>query len=406
MVNESMHSSDFQNINWLQDHIYQILKYYYPRCMDYENGGYFNYFLDDGTIGDLENKHLIETSKFIYIFSIGAILDPKSSWCTKAAEHGLKFLQEFHLDKKNGGYFWKLKSQNPCDYTKYAYGHGFALLAASKAYEAGILWAKDIIEYVYELLEEKFWEEKYELYADEANDDFTKLSNYRGQSSNMQICEAMIAAYEATSDKKFLKKSFELCRSVTTKLTPKSGGLVWEHYDENWNIDWDYKELDENKKLLHPEGFIPGHSIQWSKLLLMLKRNFPQEWMGQKAEYLYNTSMSKAVDNEYGGLFYSLARNNSVIDSDKYYYVMAETLGASALLAADSKEAYYWNVYTYIFTYCETFFIDSDHGCWYEKLSRKNEKYKDLKNITPTRDYHPIAACYEAIRALKAIEEE
>ncbi|MBK1813376.1 AGE family epimerase/isomerase [Clostridium sp. YIM B02505] len=398
MVNNSACSSDFENPEWLKKHIFQILDFYYPKCMDYENGGYFSCFLEDGTIGDLEIKHLLGTAKFIYIFSIGALLDNDASWCIEAVEHGLKFLQEFHLDKKNGGYYWTLKGQQVLDSTKSTTGHALVLLAASKAYEAGVNYAKDIIEYVYELLEKYFWEPQHELYVSDTNSDFSIISPYRSQKANMHMCEAMIAAYEATSDKKFLKKCYELSKSVTVKLASKSGGMIWDHYDENWQVDWDYGK--ESTDDIRTEAFIPGYSIQWSRLLLMLKRNFPQEWMSQKAEYLYNTTMSKAVDNEYGGIFYSISKKGLPIDTDKYFWVVAETLGASALLASDSKEAYYWNVYTYISTYCETFFIDKEHGGWYEKLNRTNEKYNDLKALIPKVNYHPVSNCYEVIKAL------
>lgn len=398
MVNKSASSSDFQNPEWLKNHIFQILEFYYPKCMDYENGGYFSYFLDDGSVGDFETKHILGTAKFIYMFSIGALLDSEASWCVQAAEHGLKFLQEFHLDKNNGGYYWTLKNHEVSDSTKYTTGHAFVLLAASKAYEAGIQSAKDIIEYVYELAEKHFWEPHHELYVNEINRDFTITSPYRSQQANMHMCEAMIAAYEATSDKKFLKKCYELSKSVTVKLASKSGGMIWDHYDENWQVDWNYgKESEED---ISSAAFIPGFSIQWSKLLLMLKRNFSQDWMAIKAEYLYNTTMSKAVDNEYGGIFYSISKKGSPIDTDKYFWVMAETLGASALLASDSKEAYYWNVYTYISAYCETFFINSEHGGWHQILNRTNTKYNNLKTPIPKVDYHPVSNCYEVIKAI------
>lgn len=403
MVNDSVCSADFQNPQWLKKHIFQILEFYYPKCMDHENGGYFSCFLDDGTIGDLRTKNLLGIAKLIYLFSIGALLDSNASWCTEAAEHGLKFLQEFHLDKDNGGYYLVLDKQKVLDSTKSTTGHAFVLLAASKAYEAGIQYAKDIIEYVYELLEKHFWEPHHELYVNEINSDFTITAPYRSQQANMHMCEAMIAAYEATSDKKYLKKCYELSKSVTVKLASKSGGMIWDHYDENWQIDWNYgKNSDDDIKTA---AFIPGYSIQWSRLLLMLKRNFPQEWMSQKAEYLYNTTMSRAVDNEYGGIFYSISKKGTPIDTDKHFWVMTETLGASALLASDSKEAYYWNVYTYISAYCETFFIDSEHGGWHKRLSRTNTKYTNLKISIPNVDYHSVSNCYEVIRALMASGE-
>lgn len=296
MVIMPMYNSDFINPEWLKSHIFHILNFYYPKCLDYKNGGYYNCFLDDGTICDYETKHLVGTARFIYIFSIGAILDSEPSGWLNAAEHGLRFLQEFHLDKQYGGYYWMLKGQKVTNSTKFAYGHAFVLLAVSKAYQAGISWAGKLIDYVYEVLEQHFWEPEYELYADEISADWTKVSSYRGQNANMHMCEAMIAAYEATLDHKYLKRACQLARSVTLKLASQSGGMIWEHYNSNWEIDWNYRETNETAKEFRPEGFIPGHSIEWSKLLLMLHRHCSKAWMVQKSEYLYHAALKKGVD--------------------------------------------------------------------------------------------------------------
>lgn len=368
--------------------------------MDYKSGGYFNCFLDDGTICDYETKHLVGISRFIYIFSIGSILGNKSEWCINALEHGLKFLQEFHFDHKNGGYYWMLKGQRITNSTKFAYGHAFVLLSASKAYQAGITYAANIIDYTYKTLEDHFWEPKYKLYADEINSDWSKVSPYRGQNSNMHLCEAMIAAYEATLNQKYLKRAYELAKSVTIDLASQSGGMIWENYHSDWKIDWTYYEADESLRQFRPKGFVPGHSIEWSKLLLMLERHCHKEWLVEKSEYLYHAGVSKGLDNKYGGVFYLLSKEGRVKDTDKYYWVMAETIGASALIAAKKNSWYYWNIYNFIFSYCWIFFVDKIYGGWYNILNRENKRYSNIKSPVTKTDYHPVANLYETIRTL------
>lgn len=395
-----LHQSYFQDPDFLKDHIYSILSFYYPRCIDHKNGGYFNCFLDDGTICDYKTKHLVGTCRFIYNFSIGSILDKKAVWSIQAIDHGLKFLQHYHLDTKNGGYYWMLEEQTPTDTTKFAYGHAFVLLAASKAYQAGLQYATDIIDYVYQVLEEHFWQPKYNLYVDQISADWEMVYPYRGQNSNMHLCEAMISAYEATGDSKYLNRAYTLAKSVTLGLASQSKGLIWENYHTDWTIDWTYYEEEESLAQFRPTGFVPGHAMEWSKLLLMLDRYLHKDWLQKKAQFLFQTSFVNGLDHKYGGIFYLLSREGEVIDTDKRYWVMSETIGAAALLAETTSLEYYWCAYDSIFSYCWRYFVDKKYGAWYNILNRQNNRYSNVKSPVTKTDYHPIANCYEALRVL------
>ena len=83
--------------------------------------------------------------------------------------------------------------------TQQAYGYAFVLLAYSALFKAKIVKDKKALIRTYNLLEERFWQAEYGLYADEISPS-GELSEYRGQNSNMHLCEAMLAAYDATKD--------------------------------------------------------------------------------------------------------------------------------------------------------------------------------------------------------------
>ncbi|WP_404455349.1 AGE family epimerase/isomerase [Oceanobacillus kapialis] len=388
--------------NWLHEQIDSTLAFYYPTCIDEENGGYNHSFYDDGELSPYSTKHLVGTCRFIYNFSIGAILG-KGGFCLEAAEHGLRFLQEHHQDKVNGGYYWTLDGQLVTEDTKYAYGHAFVLLAASKAYTAGIEWAGDVIDSVYKVLEEHFWEDAYHLYADELSADWSEVAEYRGQNANMHMTEAMIAAYEATSYQKYLDRAYQLADAVTGRLTFQTKGLVWEHFTPEWEPDWTFVETDESKQEFRPHGFVPGHSIEWSKLLIMLDRHISEPWMTDRAVHLYQEAYQKGADMVYGGIIYSISADKITMDTDKYYWVQAETFGASALLARKLNNPAYWQRYEAMLDYCSNIFIDHAHGGgWYNMLFRDNIRQSPIKSEKAKADYHPIANYYETLRVLGA----
>ncbi|MGG3964303.1 AGE family epimerase/isomerase [Heyndrickxia faecalis] len=391
---------DFKDPHVLKQQIIQILEFYYPACIDTENGGYINGFLDNGSINDRETKHLVGTSRFIYNFSIGSLIGGPE-WCAQAAAHGIEFLKNRHRDKKYGGYFFELKGQSVKDPAKMTYGHAFALLAAAIADQAGIRGAKELIEDLYHVTEQHFWDPDDGLYRDEWDASWSTLSSYRGQNANMHMCEAMLTAYEATGEKKYLNRAYKLAESVCRTLKERSGGMIWENYTPDWQPDWTY-HLHQTKDEFRPYGFIPGHQLEWSKLLMWLDRHLSEPWIVETAEELYGKAWEKGADETFGGIFFALSPQGEVIDTDKNYWVISEAIAASALLAAKTGKSIYSERYNQLFSYASNYLIDHQYGGWYKLLNRKNERLPGPKSAPPKTDYHPVAACYQALQAFSS----
>jgi mannose/cellobiose epimerase-like protein (N-acyl-D-glucosamine 2-epimerase family) len=214
------------------------------------------------------------------------------------------------------------------------------------------------------------------------------------------MCEAMIAAYEATEKQYFLNRAKRLAQSVMFTLLPQFGELIWEHYHENWEIDWKYNKWN-TKDETSPFGFIFGHSFEWCKLLLMLDQYAAEEWHVPYAERLFRYATMKGVDLTYGGIFFSMGPDGKLIDTDKSYWVMAEAIGASAQLLSKRGQPEYQKWYTTMFNYCWQFLIDHQHGGWYQWLDRRNRRYSNVKSPPPKMDYHPVTNCYLTILAFE-----
>ena len=393
---------NFKDPEFLMKHIFETVNFYSTRCIDTSFGGFINCFLDDGTICDYTTKHLVGLSRFIYIFSIATILGDSNRF-RHLVEHGLKFLQDHQRDHKNGGYYWILEGQCIKDSTKKAYGHAFALLASSTAYKAGIANAGKIIDEIIDVLDTHFWREPDGLYVDEISADWKSVSPYRGQNANMHMCEAMMAAFDATGKKHYLDRAHRIAHSIMFKLLPQSGNLIWEHYNEEWKIDWNYNK-DYTKSEFRPYGYVIGHSIEWSKLLQNLEKYKPESWMFPCAEKLFHHAINIGFDRKHGGIFNIMAPTGEIIDTDKLYWVMAETIGASALFAAKTNHSTYWNFYQQIFEYSWNYFIDQKRGGWYQLLNQNNQKYSNIKSPPPKTDYHPITNCVTALNAFHELK--
>ena len=112
--------------------------------------------------------------------------------------------------------------------------------------------------------------------------------------------------------------------------------------------------------------------------------------------------MARGWDHEHGGLVYGFGPDGAVCDADKYFWVLAESLAAAALLALRSGDARYWQAYERIWAYAWAHFVDHEHGAWYRILGPDNRKLSDEKSPAGKTDYHTMGACYDVLRALES----
>jgi mannose/cellobiose epimerase-like protein (N-acyl-D-glucosamine 2-epimerase family) len=387
---------DFRSPEFLKHHIRTTMAFYHPRCID-PDGGFFHYFSDDGAVYDRSRRHLVSSTRFVFNYAMAARAFGNADY-VDAARHGLKYLREVHRNPATGGYAWTIRDGKPEDRTNHAYGLAFVLLAYSCALKADINEATEWMSETMSLLEKRFWDEDAGLYRDEADADW-HVGDYRGQNANMHLCEAMLAAFEASADRRYLQRALMLADNMTRRQAAKAGGLVWEHYDTHWNIDWDYHR-DNPKHLFRPWGFQPGHQTEWAKLLLILDRHVEADWLVPTARHLFDTAVARSWDEQYGGLCYGFAPDGSVCDDDKYFWVQAESLAAAALLAARTGDPTYWDWYQRLWQYSWTHFVDHKFGAWYRILDRRNQKYSDEKSPAGKTDYHTMGACYEVLNVV------
>jgi mannose/cellobiose epimerase-like protein (N-acyl-D-glucosamine 2-epimerase family) len=388
----------FREARFLTDHIRATMAFYHPRCIDRDRGGFFHFFTDDGTVYDADTRHLVSSTRFIFNYAMAfrRFGDPAYQ---AAARHGVAFLREAHRNPATGGYAWLLSRDGVLDATNHCYGLAFVVLAYAKALDAGIEEARAHLEETWQLMERHFWSEADGLYRDEIGADWRQVSPYRGQNANMHSCEAMLAAFEATGEVRYLDRAERLAHRVTIDLAGKADGLVWEHYDQNWNVDWEYNK-DNPKHLFRPWGYQPGHQTEWAKLLLILERHRPAHWLLPTARHLFDTAMQRAWDAELAGIFYGFAPDHSICDGDKYFWVQAESFAAAALLAARSGDERYWDWYDRIWSYSWQHMVDHRYGAWFRILDQRNEKYDDKKSPAGKTDYHTMGACYEVLNVV------
>ncbi len=388
----------FHSIDFLEQHIRTTMAFYDGRCVD-PDGGFFHYFLDDGTVYDRQHRHLVSSTRFVVNYAKAGRFFGRDDYLA-LARHGLDYIEEVHFQPATGGYAWLLKDGQAVDATNHCYGLCFVILAYAEALKAGVEGAAAGLARAYALLTDRFWDEQQGLLADEYDATFTTLSPYRGQNANMHGCEALICAFEASGEAHFLERAMRIADSVTVRLAAQADGLVWEHYDSNWQIDWNYN-LDDPKHLFRPWGFQPGHQTEWTKLLLNLHRIRPDSALVERARKLFDRAVDASWDVDNGGLAYGFDPKGAICDGDKYFWVQAESLAAAAVLHECTGAPAYLDWYQRLWDYSWTHMVDHKYGAWFRILDQRNQHYSNEKSPAGKTDYHTMGACFEVIESLR-----
>lgn len=391
---------DFRSPDFLRRHILATMSLHEGRSRD-PSGGFFQFFRTDGTVGDRETRELVGSACCVINHAMAARHFGRPEW-REATRHGLRFLRDAHRDADTGGYAWRVRwhgaggnygERDVLDATNRCEGLAFVLLAHAQALMAGIEDARLGLHETFGLLEQHFWEPAHGLYADEADAGW-KLAPYRGQHAKLRACQAMLAAFEATGEGRFLDRAETLARSVTQRLAALTHGLLWEHYRLDWSIDRDDHGHDRRR------GFHTGHHAAWATLLLTLDRHRPGDWLLPRARELYAAATQHSWDAKHGGLFSGFGPDRALVDHDKHASVQAAALAAAAWLAARTGEGGYWDWYDRVWDHGWAHFVDHPHGDWHRRLSPDNRPLGDGEGSVGETQADTMGACYEVLRAL------
>ena len=389
---------NYRSREFLVAHIKSILDFYDPNIVDV-SGGFFQNFRDDGSVFGKQERHLVSSTRMVVNYCRAYQLFGAMEYRQKAL-HGLRYVVEQHWDARRQAYNWTLSGTRPVDQTNHCYGLAFVLLMYSEALKAKLIDDDAAIDKTFEILESRFWLDDDGLYADEASLDWSDLSDYRGQNANMHTCEAMLAAFDATANERYVDRACALARKFTVDLARKSDNLVWEHFTKELEVDWDYNK-DDPQNLYRPWGIQPGHQTEWAKLLLTLHQVRPEEWMLERATDLFDRALEIAWDESFGGIQYGFNPQGEICDDDKYFWVQAESFAAAARLATVTGEQRYWDWYDRIWDYANQHMVDKHYGGWFRVLDRSNHKLSDAKSTAGGKcDYHTIGACWDVIGAI------
>lgn len=375
--------------NWLHSQAISLLEFYQYAAFN-PAGGF--YALDGrgqplpGADGGPQNLH--DTARMIHSFAIGHSLGLPDA--ARNIDHGMAFLWTQHRDPKNGGYFTQVNNAGPLNTDKQAYRHAFVLLAAASAKVAGHPDADRLLEDVSTILDAHFWDDTIGATREDFSADWQEIDRYRGQNSNMHLCEATMAAYEATGDSTYLLMAERIADLIINQHAANLQWRVAEHFDADWQVDPEYQGDPE----FRPPGTTPGHALEWARLLVQLWTlgGRKHAWMKSAAIQLFHKASQTGWDPKDGGFFYTLDWDDAPAQKHKFWWPCAEGIAAAAVLARVEDDPVYEHWYRRIWGYTNRSFIDHKRGGWWPEsdptMKTKGHVFTGKPDI-----YHALQAC-------------
>ena len=305
-------------------------------------------------------RYLFATSRFVHTYAIAYLMGRPGA--DIIVDHGMNFLWNSHRDSEYGGYYSGVGYDGPSDATKQAYGHAFVLLAASSAKVAGHPDADRLIADISTIIRERFWEERFGAVAEEFAPDWRSCDSYRGQNSNMHLTESLMAAFEATNDSTYIRMAERIADLIVRRHAAANDWRLPEHFTNEWRINRDYV----GSPTFRPYGTTPGHSLEWSRLLLQLWElgGRKLDWLPQCAKALFGRAVQDGWDKAKGGFYYTLDWDGSPLVRDRYWWPCCEGVAACAFLNATEDDVIYEQWYRRIWNFIAARFIDRENGGW------------------------------------------
>ena len=341
----------------------------------------------DGTPLATKVQELHTTTRMVHSYSLGVLQGHNGA--SDIVDHGMAYLASHHKDHQHGGYLWAIADDGISDDRKLAYGHVFVLLAASSAKMVRHPDADALLSDIVGILDQHYWEEDTGLFCDEWNRDWTPFSTYRGMNANMHGVEALLTAYEATSETVFLDRAGRILDFFTRRIAPDENWRLPEHYTQDWQIDRAYA----GNHMFRPAGTTPGHSFELGRLQL-------QHWdlMGRPdsdAPKLARKLIEQALHDAWlpdGGFAYTLDFDGKVADGSRFWWPVTEAIGAIAALIALDRRAEDEIWYRRLWSFANASFIDQDHGGWFPAIDEEGAPTASIFEGKPDI-YHSLQAC-------------
>ncbi|MEU2202463.1 AGE family epimerase/isomerase [Isoptericola sp. NPDC019482] len=358
--------SDGPTPSWRAEHFVSLLEFARPSLGKDGAAGWLD---DDGAVDPTQPEHLWITCRMTHSFGLGHLLGVEGAGAQ--LERGISGLARTLADGEHGGW---LASRGPgpsLDGIKQAYGHAFVVLAGSTGTVAGAPGAVTLLEAALSVLDRRFWEADHELHLDERSRDWDTVDPYRGVNANMHSVEALLAAHDATGERRWLNRAATIADRVIGWASDNDWRIP-EHFDAAWRPQLEFN-ADRPHDPFKPYGATPGHGLEWARLLLQV--DVAGSTPGRRtdaARRLFDRAVTDGWEGAGGGFVYTTDWSGTPVEARRFHWVAAEAVAAADVLHRTTGEARYAELADGWWAWIDAHLVDHERGSWFHELDTEN----------------------------------
>ncbi|HEA29483.1 MAG TPA: N-acylglucosamine 2-epimerase [Leeuwenhoekiella sp.] len=409
----------------------ELLNKWYPLAVDQEDGGFYSDITYDFKLGENQDKMIVTQARHVWVNSVAAMRYSRERTYLNYATHGFEFLRDKMWDKKNGGFYTLVTKKGERipreNEEKTAYGNAFAIYGLSAYYEAsGNEEALDLAKKTFHWLEEHSHDSIYKGYYQSLALDGTPIqrtadfpstseAGYKDQNSSIHLLEAMTELYHVWPDtlvKTRLEELFFLVRDT----------IVNEDHYMNLFFTKDWKPVTFNttsreniKKHYYLDHVSFGHDVETAYLLLEASEALGRtdtETTLKIGKDMVDHSLATGFDTDLGGFYdggyyFEGKQELEIVNDDKNWWSQAEGLNTLLLMQSyfPQDDLDYQTYFDKLWMYVQTYFMDAEHGGWYEwGIDKRPETKTALKGQIWKATYHNFRALINCIDQLEGIK--
>lgn len=412
----------------MQASLSATLDSWYPKSVDRDSGGFFSAFTYDFKRADRQDKMIVTQARHVWTNAKAARLHPEAGHFKTGADHGFRFLREKMWDKDFGGFYTLVDRQGNVkdpDGAKTAYGNAFAIYALAAWYDVSRDTAVlNLAKKAFHWLEEHSHDPARKGYFQHLTRegvpirrDSTVVSaaetGYKDQNSSIHLLEAFTELYHVWPDPLVRERLLEMLLLIRDTIVTPAGYLTL-FFQPDWTPvsfrDSSEAVINQHHGLDHVSV---GHDVETAFLLLEAS-----EALGLENDELTETVAKRMVDHAltngwdktaggfYDEAYYFKDKPGITVTRDtKNWWAQAEGLNTLLLMSEkypDDERGYY-EKFTQLWNYVDTYLVDHEHGDWYSGgLDKQPDLKTALKGHIWKGTYHNFRGLANCIRRLRA----
>lgn len=377
-----------------------ILPFWMTRMIDSQNGGFYGRIDGSGHVYMEADKGCVLNARILWTFSSAFRILNNPDYL-KTAERAKDYLLGHFLDKEFGGVFWLVDHKgNMKDGKKQIYAQAFAIYGLVEYYRV----TKDIscLEKaigLFRLIEQYSYDVKLGGYFEAFDREWGTIDDLRlsakdanekkTMNTHLHVLEAYTNLYRIWKDDLLKKQLQNLIEVFINRIVNNQTFNLNMFFDEEWNDKTDLVSY--------------GHNIESSWLIYEAATVLGDETLKRKVENvcLGIAEASKAGIMADGSMIYEIFFGSGQIDSDRHWWVQAETVVGylNSYLLSGKEE--YLNLSLAAWRFISDYLIDRQNGEWYWSVN--NSLLPNLKEDKAgfwKCPYHDSRMCMEIIERI------